>query len=164
MKCPDCGAENIEGADDCSACSTPLANAGALAPLRGMERKILEGTVADIAPQKAMSLRPSDTLAAAVDLMRRAKVGCVLAVEDARCTGLLSERDIVLSVPESQTLESTRISQVMQKDPVCLKPSDPVAEAFHQMAVSGHLHLPVRLKDEEFGVVSARDLLRYLCK
>jgi CBS domain-containing protein len=162
MRCPDCGTENIEGDDSCAACSAPLVNALS-APAKGMEKRVLEGTASDINPKKAFFLKPSDTLASAIELMRKNNIGCVLAVENGRCEGLLADRDFVLGVAESQAL-SAPISQFMQKNPDCLAADAPVAEVFHRMAVSGHLHLPVALKDGSFGVLSARDLLRHLCK
>lgn len=164
MKCPDCGSENIEGADECAACSAPLVNVQALTPKRGMERRILEGLISDLAPKRATKVVPSDSLEKAVAAMRQAKIGCVLAVEDGKCVGVLSERELVLKIAETQDLENTSVESVMRRNPTCLKAGDEVALAFNRMAMSGHLHVPVELGNGSYGVISARDLLRYLCK
>ena len=164
MKCPDCGLENIPGADDCAGCSASLVNAGSLTPKRGMEKKILEGTLSDLSPKKASLVSPEDPLLKAVTAMRAAKVGCVLAVENGRCVGILSERQLILNTPETQDLAQTPVKAVMYPNPNCLREDDEVAVVFNRMAFSGHLHAPVLFKDGSYGVVSARDLLRYLCK
>lgn len=164
MKCPDCGHENIPGADDCSTCNASLIHAGALAPKRGMEKRILEGFILDLAPKKAVQVLPSETLLKAVESMRKAKIGCVLAVEGNTCLGLLSERELIQKVPETADLSKTTVSEVMRRDSTSLKCDDPIADVFHHMAVSGYLHVPVSLKDGGYGIVSARDLLHYLCK
>ena len=96
--------------------------------------------------------------------MRAAKSGCVLAVENGQCKGILSERELLLKTGEKQDVSKTPINSIMHSDPTCLLEGDEVAVAFHRMAFSAHLHMPVRLKDNTYGVVSARDLLRYLCK
>lgn len=162
MKCPDCGLDNIPGADDCAGCSASLVNTSA--PKRGMERRIFEGTLEDLSPKKAAQVSPQDSLLKAVDAMRSAKIGCVLAVENGRCVGILSERELILKTPETQDLARTPVKDLMHPDPACLREGDEVAVVFHRMAFSGHLHVPVLFKDGSYGMVSARDLLRYLCK
>lgn len=164
MKCPDCGSENIPGADDCSACSASLTHAGAMTPKRGMEKRILEGSVADLSPKQAVQVLPSEPLLQAVGAMRKAKIGCVLAVENGSCLGLLSERELIQKVPETADLAKTLVSEIMRRDSPPLKADDPIADVFHHMAVSGYLHVPIALNDGGFGIVSARDLLHYLCK
>lgn len=164
MKCPDCGMENIPGADDCMGCSSPLANADNLTPKKGMAKRIIEGMVADLFPKKAASVNPSDTLDKAVAAMRKEKIGCVLAVENGEFKGMVSERELILKVPETVDLARTPVSAVLWRGSTCLKDDDQLADVFHHMTVSGHLHVPIRFKDGSFGIVSARDLLRYLCK
>ena len=164
MKCPDCGASNIAGSDECSGCGAPLVHMAAFLPKRGMERRILEGTVQDLSPQTARSVSPKDSLAKAVAAMRAANVGCVLVVEREKIVGILSERDLILKVPETRDLAKAKVASVMRERPTCLREDDEVAVVFHQMALSAHWHVPVKLKSGALGVVSARDLLRYLCK
>lgn len=163
MKCPDCGHDNIAGSDECSDCHASLVNI-AKAPKRGMERKILEGALSALSPKRALEVRPTDSLNKAVDMMRGGKVGSVLVTEKNECVGILSERELIRRVPESADLEKIQVKDVMWPNPTCLDEDDQVAIGFHRMAMSGHLHVPIRLKDGSLGVFSARDLLRYLCK
>jgi len=164
MKCPACGFENIPGADECESCQASLTDIPALVPKKGMERRILEGTLADLSPKKAVSVAPADSLAKAVETMRRDRMGCVLVLEEGQLLGLLSERELVLRVSEESDLSSTPVRTIMRARPTLLREDDQVAEAFNRMALSGHRHVPVLMKDGSYGIVSARDLLRYLCK
>jgi signal-transduction protein with cAMP-binding, CBS, and nucleotidyltransferase domain len=161
MKCPSCGALNIAGEVECQSCHTSLANLESHALKKGMEKRILEGQVSDLKPQAAWSVSPFQTVKDAVDLMRTKKGGCVLVLEAGHIRGIFSEREFLFM--ERLAFENRPIAEVMRDEPVCLNPSDLVADAFHQMAISGHRHLPVKLGEGEYGIISARDLLRYLC-
>lgn len=161
-QCPSCGAVNIAGESECQSCGTSLLASEAGAPKKGMEKRILEGVVSDLKPREAWSVPPSQRVKDAVDLMRSKKGGCVLVLEKGELQGVFSERELLLLDPSIS--DQTPISEVMWEETPCLLPSDWVADAFHQMAVSGHRHLPVNLGDGKYGVVSSRDLLGYLCR
>lgn len=160
MKCPDCGKENLEGADDCQYCSSPRAPRDAA---RGMEKRILEGTASLLSPRPAVWASPSDTLEGAVKKMREEKVGCVLVLVAGRLVGVLSEWELLLRASDGP-LGGRTVEQVMRPESTCLSETDGVAFAFNQLASSGYRHMPVRMKDGSYGVISARDLLSYLCQ
>lgn len=160
MKCPDCGKESLEGADDCQFCGSPRAPSLAA---RGMEKRILEGTVSALSPKPAFCASPSDPLDSAVKTMREHQAGCVLVLEGRRLVGVLSEWELLLRASEG-TLAGRTVDQVMRLENACLAETDEVAFAFNRLASSGYRHMPVRMKDGSYGVVSARDLLRYLCQ
>lgn len=162
MKCPDCGSENIEGEDHCVDCSAPLAALSGPRPEPGLKAKILAGTIADLSPSPALTVEPDISVTGAVRMMREHKIGCVLVVSRGALTGILTERDLLLGVAGRQSPEKTAVRAIMHGEPVCLALRDPVSHAFHHMAVGGYRHLPVSLPDGRFGVVSSRDLLRYL--
>lgn len=161
-RCPDCGAENIPGTEDCESCRAPLAPLSYPQPRGDLSKKILEGTLAGLRPREAVSVPPSATVAQAARRMREGGLGSALVVEDGRIAGILSERDLVLSVAGLRDPDQVRVSEVMRADPVCLKEDDPVGFAFHHMTVGGYRHLPVQLDRGAIGMISARDLLRYL--
>lgn len=165
MKCPDCGFENIAGEEACEACSASLYD---LALPEGKaktstQRKVLAGTLAQLKPHEAVSLPEEASVADAVAQMRRLKMGCVLVTADGRLSGIFTERDLLLKVAGRKDPAEVRLREVMKPDPQCLKEDDSVALAFHHMAVKEHRHIPVLMKDGRLGIVSSRDLLRYLC-
>jgi CBS domain-containing protein len=164
VKCPSCGASNIDGSDECDSCQAPLTDMRALAPKRGMEKRIMDGAVSHLSPKKALSVGPADPVKKAVDLMRKQNVGCVLVCGPSGVVGVLSERELLFKTDEGTDLARVRVSEVMRTHPTLLREDDEVAEAFHRMALSGHRHVPVLMRDGSHGVISARDLLRYLCR
>ncbi len=160
MNCPACGAANIEGVDECESCQEPLTDIPALAsPKRGMERRVLDGTVADLSPKSAIVVKAGQSLREAVEVMRAAKVGCALVIEEGHLSGVISEREILMKGGDL----SGPVSGAMRANPTVLREDDQVAEAFNRMAMSGHLHVPIQNRGG-YAVISARDLLRYLCK
>jgi CBS domain-containing protein len=163
MKCPSCGAANIDGSDECDSCNAPLTDPS-LKPVKGMEKRIVDGKLRDLAPKKALTVGPSDSLSKALELMRKNSVGCVLVVEKGALTGVLSERELLFKTNENVDLANTKVSQVMRTHQTPLREDDEMAEVFNRFALSGHRHAAVQSADGSLGVVSARDLLRYLCK
>lgn len=161
-RCPDCGCENIPGTEDCESCQAPLAPLSHPQPRGNLSKKILEGTMSDLRPREAVTAPSGASVAQAVRLMREAKLGCALVVDAGRIVGIMTERDLVLAVAGARDPDAVKVHEVMHADPVCLKEDDPVSFAFHHMTVGGYRHLPVYLDGGSVGMISARDLLRYL--
>jgi len=164
MKCPDCGHENLAGEEACEACDAPLADLGPQPKSRD-QKKILEGKISELKPRKAITLGPKDSVKDAVLRMRKEQMGCALITEGSRVTGIFSERDLMLKVAGSKDPARIRLDEAMR--PVSsqsLREDDPVAFAFHRMALDSRRHVPIRLRDGSLGIISSRDLLRYLCQ
>ena len=71
----------------------------------------------------------------AVALMREHHVGCVLAVENDRLVGILTERDPLLKL---ETADFSRpVRELMTPHPEVLQLDDPIVYALHRMAVGG---------------------------
>jgi len=164
VTCPACGKDNLPGAEECESCQEPLSRLSAPQATRGIQKRILEGKLSELKPRGAISVAEKDFVRGAVETMRRNKVGCVLVMEGGRLKGILTERDILYKVaPRPDGLE-LKASEVMVSRPETLGEEDNIAVAFHKMAVGGYRHLPVLMKDGSYGILSARDLLSYLCR
>ena len=164
MKCPACGFINIAGADECDSCRASLTDIPALSGNKGMQKRILEGFVSDLSPKRFPTVAPEAALSEAVQKMRHDKVGAVLVVRGKELVGVLSERELLLKTGEKTELSRTPVRKIMRVNPSFLREDDLVADVFHRIAISNHRHVPVRMKDGSYAVVSARSLLRYLCK
>ncbi|MFH1723081.1 MAG: CBS domain-containing protein [Elusimicrobiota bacterium] len=160
--CPDCGHKNIPGEDACESCSAPLAPLTMPRPKDVLCEKILSGTIADIPPRKALAVGPDASLAEAVRLMRENRACCVMVTQKGEVRGMLGERDLLFAPPGARLGGDTPVSELMHAFPVCLDADDPVAFAFHHMAVGRYHVLPVRLPDGTVGAVRVEDLMRYL--
>jgi CBS domain-containing protein len=92
-------------------------------------------------------------------------IGCVMIVEGSRLVGIFSERDALMKInTHAPRLKSKPISQFMTAAPVTLEAEDKIAYALHKMNVGGYRHMPILFKGKLAGVISIRDILRYLAE
>lgn len=93
--------------------------------------------------------------------MKDKNVGCLLVVEDGVLKGVLTDRDIVLSVvANGKDPLDIRVRDVMQTKIVSCAPETDVLEATRVMAGSRVRRLPVIADGKVQGVVSITDLTR----
>lgn len=162
MKCPDCHKENIPGEELCTGCAHPIQAPNPRAPEGDLARRVRQGTVADLNPRPAVSVLPDASAADAARMMREEKVGCVLVATAGGVVGILTERDLLRDVAGLEDPSAIKVSEIMHARPEMLRADEPVTHAFHQMAVGGYRHMPVVTDDGAVGMISSRDLLRYL--
>ena len=160
MNCPDCGHDNIPGADICEKCGQPLAFDN---PGSELERAIIAHPVSVLAMKTPVSVAPGDTTAEAIECMVGHKIGCVLVRDDKGLVGIFTERDVLNRVSSDRAALAQPVSEYMTPNPLTLKESDSIAYALHAMAVNGYRHVPV-IDDEGHAVsiISSRDVLRLL--
>lgn len=163
MICPVCGHENIQGVDECENCGTDLRTADLPAPGTPFEAKLVDVRLAEVHPHLPLTIDAGAPAAEAVTRMRDAGVGCLIVVGDGSLRGILSERDLVLkAVDGSADLGNVKVADLMTRDPVVLRADDSVAVAIHKMALGGFRHIPLVNDGQPTGIVSARDLFKYI--
>jgi CBS domain-containing protein len=104
-----------------------------------------------------------DTVRTAAEIMKIEDVGAVPVVEDAvskRLVGIVTDRDIVLNVvAEGRDLGSTRVEDVMSRNPVTCRGDEDVANAFDRMSTHQVRRIPVvDGKDRVVGIISQADI------
>jgi CBS domain-containing protein len=157
--CPVCGHENIQGADECDNCGADLRTVDIPAPGTAFEAKLVDVPLSEVHPHVPLTIDPGASAADAVTRMRDAGVG----VADGSLQGILSERDLVLkAVDGANDLDRVIVADLMTRDPVVLRADDSVAVAIHKMAVGGFRHIPLTNDGQPTGIVSARDLFKYI--
>ena len=104
------------------------------------------------------------TVVDAIALMQQHNIGCVLVGEDQRIEGVFTEWDIFYRfAPLGRPPADVAIDEVMTHDPVLLRHDDTVAVALHKMVIGHYRHVPLMDADGRAdGIISARDILRYL--
>jgi CBS domain-containing protein len=91
------------------------------------------------------------------------RIGCVMIVENDKLVGIFSERDALMKLNvDAAKFLNRPISQFMTTDPVTLETNDKIAFALHKMNVGGYRHIPILFHGKLAGVISIRDILRYL--
>jgi len=113
-----------------------------------------------IAEQEPITAPESITVSAAAQLMKRNEVGAVMVVEEGRLVGVFTERDALFRVlAEGRDTLTTRLADVMTRNPATIHPDRPFAEALHILHEGGFRHVPVVEDGRPVGMVSARDAL-----
>jgi CBS domain-containing protein len=161
MICPVCGHNNLQGADECENCGSDLRTADIPQPGTSFEERLVTASLAELAPAAAPTVEPTAPVADAVRLLQQGRTGCVVVEDAGQVVGIFTERDALLKLA-GRSDDGLTMSQVMTRDPVVLRFDDSVAVAIHKMAVGGFRHIPLVDGGRATGIVSARDLFRYL--
>src|SRR5262245_6342465 len=161
--CPYCQAENIEGADECAECSQPLTEMGVRVPASSVEADLLRDRIERLWPTSPSAVSPDTTVAEVLKKMVSETIGCVMIVDKGQLVGIFSERDALmkLNVDAAKAFDKP-ISQFMTQRPVTLETNDKIAFALHKMNLGGYRHMPILFEGKLAGVISIRDILRYL--
>jgi signal-transduction protein with cAMP-binding, CBS, and nucleotidyltransferase domain len=161
--CPYCEAENIEGADECDACGEALTDLSRRIPTSSVEADLLRDRIERLWPKSPSTVRPETPVGDVLKKMVDETIGCVMVVDNAKLIGIFSERDALMKLnTDASKLLSRPISQFMTPDPVTLETNDRIAYALHKMNVGGYRHIPILFEGNLAGVISIRDILRYL--
>ena len=163
--CPYCGEENLLGADVCVGCQQSLTRLEGIIPTTKVRETLMKNKLADIEGKPPISVSEEATVIEAVRTMRRERVGCLLITKAGQLTGIVTERDILMQVlGKKKDVTKTKVKTVMTPNPETLTDDVPVAAAFNMMSLGEYRHLPVIKNGKPIGVLSIRDLLRYVAK
>ena len=116
----------------------------------------------DLMNTKPVTVRPTETVAAAAKRMRDEGVGCVVVTGPTRKpVGILTDRDIVLAVvAEGRLPEATRVEEVMCRHVISGRATDTLMDAAMKMAEASIRRLPILDgQGRMVGLVSVDDLL-----
>jgi CBS domain-containing protein len=117
-----------------------------------------------------ITVRRSDELIKAAQLMREKHIGYLIVVEadvadqTLRPVGVVTDRDIVISVVARETdPRELRVGEIMTQQPVTIGAAEPVEKALREMRRIGVRRLPVvGQRRELIGVLSLDDVLEVL--
>ena len=164
LLCPYCGSENIEGADDCAECGQPLADSHLTPPHSAVERGLLRDRISYLAPKRAITTASTTPVGDVLRLMVEHRIGCVVVVDGEQPVGIFSERDALRKLnTQAAEFAGRPVSEFMTPNPQTLVADAKIAFAVQRMDLGGYRHLPiVGHRGELVGIISARDILRYL--
>lgn len=112
-----------------------------------------------------VSVARDTDVGAAVQLMQRKAVGCLLVVEGGRLEGIFTERDLLRKVLARGPIGSFTdpISQVMTPDPVVAHVDEPLAVLLSRMYNGGFRRIPLLDADDEIlGTISIKRVVGFL--
>lgn len=117
-------------------------------------------TVKDLLHTDLRTIGTSETLEEAARAFAGEVLGLLVVVEHDRLAGVLSERDVVRSLGEGDDPSDTHVFDVMTEDVVTIDVDASIEDAIRLMLDDEIRHLVVTRRDEPYGIISARDLLR----
>jgi CBS domain-containing protein len=111
---------------------------------------------------RVATIRPEATVADAVDMLNRERIGALVVSEDgARVDGILSERDIVMALGDhGGDLMSRPITAIMTRNVITCEPNDSAGELMAEMTNRRIRHFPVVSDGRLCGIVSIGDLVK----
>jgi CBS domain-containing protein len=114
---------------------------------------------------KVHSVAPATTVIECVRTMTERKVGAMIVMDGDKLVGIFTERDALNKVlAAGLDPVSTKVSEVMTKDPFCMPPTTTVASAMEMVTKRRFRHLPIVENGKVLAVISSGDLTHWLVK
>ena len=112
--------------------------------------------------REVATIRPGETVGAAVDALISRNIGALVVSEDGeRVDGIISERDIVHALARhGSRLLSVGVAEVMTQPVVTCDPTEGVGELMAEMTNRRIRHLPVVENGRLCGIVSIGDVVK----
>jgi len=108
-----------------------------------------------------LTVGPGHTLRAVARLMSERAVGAAVVMDpDGNGPGIITERDILISVGGGQDPDSEYVAEHLTRDVVYAAPDWSLEEAAAAMVRGGFRHLIVLEQAETVGILSVRDVVR----
>lgn len=128
-------------------------------------RGLLTTAIKNLHPRAAVSVEEEGTtVAEAVALMNREKIGGLLVVRDGRLCGIFTERDVLTKIAgHGFDFTTIFVKSYMTADPEALTPEHKVAYALNKMVVGGYRHVPIVDGERRpVGMMSVRDVVEFI--
>jgi CBS domain-containing protein len=111
------------------------------------------------------SVGPDTPVTDCVRTMSAEKIGALIVMDGESLVGIFTERDALNKVLAAGLDPiSTKVSEVMTKDPYCIPPATTVGEAMALVTTRRFRHLPIVENGKVLAVVSSGDLTHWLVK
>ena len=108
-----------------------------------------------------LTVGPGHTLREAARMMSEKGVGAAIVVdEEAPGPGIISERDVLISIGRGQDPDAEPVSDHMSASVITAAPDWSLERAATDMAARGIRHLVIVEGGELVGVLSMRDIMR----
>jgi CBS domain-containing protein len=117
--------------------------------------------VRDGMSEVVLTVGPGHTLRQAAQLMAKRRVGAAVVNDpESEGPGILTERDILMSVAQGEDVEDELVANHLTANLVFASPSWSLEQAAAAMVRGGFRHLVVVDGGETVGVLSVRDIVR----
>lgn len=161
--CPDCGHNNIDGADVCEKCEAALCSLSERRPVSPAERSIVEDPIERLVPREPLVVSPDTPVGQTLQRMVSRGVGCAVVVANHEVVGIFTEKDLLFELNvDFLELADRPVSEFMTRSVETLDLDDPIAYALHKMDLGGYRHIPILAECRIAGIISVRDILNHI--
>ena len=106
-----------------------------------------------------VTINPDKSVYEASILYRDFKIGSLIVIENGKCVGILTERDIIeRTICEKRAPMDTNVGDIMSKDIKKVHSLDTIEKALDMMIKNDIKKLPVFFKDEIVGIITVTDI------
>jgi CBS domain-containing protein len=119
-------------------------------------------SIGDLMTRELVTVPPSASVAEAATIMGEKRVSSILVMDGDDMLGIFTERDIVRALAQHHDASGHEVSEWMTSNPTTAPVDLPIPEALQVMLDGGYRHLPIKDGAKVAGVVSMRDISRWL--
>jgi len=118
--------------------------------------------------KKVKTIEPEATIKDAVDILNEHHIGCLVVMENNEIAGIMSERDILKTLGNTQVndqIHHIKVKDIMTKkdELIVADPDSTLEQLMHVMRDSNIRHIPIVDKDGKLTcITSIRDVVRLL--
>jgi CBS domain-containing protein len=124
---------------------------------------LLGASIRTLQPHAAVTVPTSAPIREAIRILLDRGIGALLVTNEAGgIAGIFTERDVLRRVAAADVDQQRPVCEVMTPDPESLAPDDGVAFALNRMVLQGYRHIPIVDGDNPLGILSVRDVVRYI--
>ena len=127
--------------------------------VRELRRVAEEFSILKVISTRVVTVLPETPMDVIVKLMDEMKIGSVLLAEDGQWNAIFTERDLLKKILAARKRLDTQVRDVASRPLVTAEPGILGREAAGLMTLHGFKRLPLTLKGEGIGIVTARDLV-----
>ena len=108
--------------------------------------------------------KPTESLKNALKRLVRRNIGSIVVVEENEPVGIITERDISRCVARGTNALKRQVKNVMSSPLITVETTESVQDAMELMLKHGVRRLPVVKQRRLVGIVSERDVLRWVLR
>jgi len=105
------------------------------------------------------TVEAGESLAEAADKLAANEVGALAVLIDGRLAGVISERDLVMSMVDGADPARAQVADYMTPEPLTADYGEDSDEVINRMLEAGIRHMPVTHDGVPTGMISLRDLI-----
>jgi len=123
-----------------------------------------EDRVKRVMSSPVVTIDSKGNLESAAQIMVEHEIGSVVVVEGKRPVGMITERDITKQVIKGGGVLKEPVKNLMTKKIVTAPPDMSIQEAFELMLMNKIRRLPVLENNNLIGIVTEKDLMRWVLR